>query len=90
VAREDVLRRHGLELSRVTGPDLAHPERVARRMLEASNRSRWEAEVDRRWMHEPPAWWEESPCLDEILDHRDTMNALHALGDARSAPPREA
>jgi very-short-patch-repair endonuclease len=90
VAREDVLRRHGLEVFRVTGPDLAHPGRVARRMREARNRSRWEAAVDRRWTHEPPQWWEPSPCLDDLLDHRDTMNALHARSDARSAPPRRA
>ena len=90
VAREDVLRRHGLEVFRVTGPDLARPVRVARRMIEARNRSRWETEVDRRWTDEPPPWWEKSPTLDEVLDRRDTMVALHALGDARSAPGREA
>ncbi len=90
VAREDVLRRHGLEVFRVTGPDLARPERVTRRMIEARNRSRWETEVDRRWTVAAPLWWEESPSLDEVLDRRDAVNALHALGDARSAPRREA
>ena len=59
-------------------------------MIEARNRSRWETEVDRRWTDEPPPWWEGSPTLDEVLDRRDTMAALHALGDARSAPGPEA
>lgn len=86
VRREDLLRRHGLELFRVTAPDLAHTVRLVRRMHEARNRARWEPERSRLWTIEPPTWWAPAPSLDEVLDVRDTMRALHEASSSRSAP----
>ena len=48
VGREDLLRRHGLEVFRVTGPDLRVPGRVRARMLEARSRAKWLPEADAR------------------------------------------
>ena len=77
VGREDELRRAGLEVFRVTGPDLRHPDRVVGRMLAARSRSRWEPEAARRWSVTPPAWWEVPFTLDELLDRRDVLRSLH-------------
>ncbi|QWZ08552.1 hypothetical protein KRR39_01370 [Nocardioides panacis] len=51
----------GLEVFRVTGPDLLSTDRGVRRMLAARARSRWEV----------------PPTLDEVLDHRDVPRSLH-------------
>jgi hypothetical protein len=51
----------GLEVFRVTGPDLLSTDRGVRRMLAARARSRWEV----------------PPTLDEVLGHRDVPRSLH-------------
>ncbi len=54
VRREDLLRRHGLEVFRVTGPDLRVNGRVRDRMLAARARARWLPEAQRTWTTAPP------------------------------------
>jgi very-short-patch-repair endonuclease len=77
LAREERFRRVGLEVFRVTGLDLLHPERVVDRMRATRTRARWELDVQRRWTIRPPCWWEEPPTLDEILDRRDALWDFH-------------
>jgi very-short-patch-repair endonuclease len=71
VEREERLRRHGLEVCRITGPDLLVPGRVRNRVLSARSRAKWLAEPDRLWTTTPPAGWPLDPSLAERLDERD-------------------
>jgi hypothetical protein len=87
VRREAVFRRHGLEVTRVTGPDLRAPGRVRSRILEARARARWEPLGTRRWTVEPPEGWEAGPTLDERLDHRDFMAEIRRQWE-RDGPDR--
>lgn len=80
VDREDALRRVGLEVFRVTGPDLLVPGRVASRMRSARERAAWELPERRRWTTDPPAWWEGPVTLDEHLDAQDVLRSLHDAG----------
>ncbi len=73
VGREDRFRRHGLEVYRVTAPDLVAPGRVVRRMLAARERASWLPPERRRWTTTPPPGWDAGPSLDERLDHRDFL-----------------
>lgn len=75
VGREDLLRRHGLEVFRVTGPDLRVPGRVRDRMLGARARARWLPEAERAWTTAPPPGWDPGPTLDQRLDERDLKRA---------------
>jgi hypothetical protein len=77
VRREDRLRRHGLEVFRVTGQDLREPRVVAERMLTARSRARWEPSSRRRWTIDD-GLAEPSLSLDEILDRRDLVAEMHA------------
>lgn len=86
VRREDLFRRHGLEVFRVTGPDLSVIDRVVARMHGARARARWDPVEHRRWTIVPPPWWDEAPCLDAILDRRDAVRALHEQQDALPDP----
>lgn len=83
VGREDLLRRHGLEVFRVTGPDLRVPGRVRDRMLEARSRAKWLAEAERAWTTTPPAGWDPGPTLDQRLDERDLKRAAERQWRAR-------
>lgn len=76
VRREDLLRRAGLEVFRVTGSDLASTDRLARRMSAAADRAR--RSRPRLWTATPPAGWDAGPSLDARLALRD------ALGTAES------
>lgn len=76
VGREDLLRRHGLEVFRVTGPDLRIPGRVRARMLEARARAKWLPEAARAWTVTPPPGWDPGPTLDQRLDERDLKRRL--------------
>jgi hypothetical protein len=71
VGREARFRAHGLEVTRITGPDLLVPGRVRDRLLEARSRARWEPEATRRWTTEPPAGWEPVPDLEVRLVERE-------------------
>ena len=69
VAREDLMRRAGLEYFKVTGLDLAHPDLVADRML--ATRARAVATARRwNWTIEPPPWWQPELSLDDELELR--------------------
>lgn len=86
VEREDRLRRHGLECVTVTGPQLADPLRVARRILGARSRALWLPPHQRRWTIEPPPWWEVADCLDAVLDERDALRTLHEALERQPVP----
>ncbi len=78
VAREERLRRHGLEYFKVTGPDIGDHALVADRMASTRRRAAFAAPAQRRWTLTPPAWWEPAPDLDTVLDQRDALRELHA------------
>jgi hypothetical protein len=71
VGREACFRAHGLEVTRITGPDLLVPGRVRDRLLEARSRARWEPYATRSWTTEPPAGWEPVPDLEVRLVERE-------------------
>lgn len=85
VGREDLLRRHGLEVFRVTGPDLRSPGRVRERMLQARGRAKWLPEAARAWTTTPPPGWETDPTLDERLDERDLKRQLEHQWQAEAS-----
>jgi hypothetical protein len=70
VAREDRMRRVGLEYVKVTGLDVLQPTRVADRMLSTRARARWEPPARRRWTTVPPPGWKPEPTLDELFAQR--------------------
>jgi hypothetical protein len=57
VRREELFRRHGLEVMTVVAPDLDKRQVLAARMVAARERSRFQAESGRTWTIEPPRWW---------------------------------
>jgi hypothetical protein len=57
VDREGRFRDHHLEVFRVTGPDMAHRERVVRRIHASYARAQWVPEARRTWTLTPPPWW---------------------------------
>jgi hypothetical protein len=57
VAREGLLRRHGLEYFAVVGGDLPHRSLVVRRMYESRDRALFQAPDQRTWTLTPPPWW---------------------------------
>lgn len=69
VVREDRMRRVGVELVRVTGPDLRDPRRVVDRLQAAARRARSGSISD--WTLEPPPWWTHAPGVEEELFLRD-------------------
>lgn len=75
VDREAVFRDHGLEVVRVTGPDLRDVLRVTDRIHSGYRRARWLPPDRRTWTLEPPPWWPREATLDEILDARDLGRA---------------
>ena len=70
VDREAVFRDHGLEVFRVTGPDLRARNRLVDRIQSSYRRAR-EAPVRRTWTLQPPPWWPVELSLDERLAARD-------------------
>ncbi len=71
VDREALFRRHRLEVTRVTGPDLASTGRVVDRLLGARALARFEAPSRRRWTLVPPPWWRPEPSVDERIARRE-------------------
>lgn len=76
VGREDVFRRHLLEVTRVTGPDLLVDAVVARRLLAARSRARWLPPERRSWTTTPPTGWRPALPLEVRLTERDLMRGL--------------
>ena len=62
--RAERFRNHGLEPFEIGAPDMAEPWLVARRMHEARDRARWQAESERSWTIDPPSWWRETYTVD--------------------------
>jgi very-short-patch-repair endonuclease len=77
VGREDRLRGAGLEVFRVTGPDLPRTDLLVERMRATRARAHRDGEDHRQWTTVPPPWWDEPPSLDELLDRRDVLRELH-------------
>jgi hypothetical protein len=57
VRREEIYRRHNIELLRVLAPHLADQWALVARMQQARRRARFEAESTRTWTVELPGWW---------------------------------
>jgi hypothetical protein len=57
VRRDEIYRRHDIEVIRVLGPHLADRWSLVARMQQARRRARFEAESTRTWTVEPPGWW---------------------------------
>lgn len=70
VAREDRMRRAGLEYVKVTGLDVPRRDLVADRMLSGRARALWLSPAQRRWTTVPPAGWRPEPSLDELFAQR--------------------
>jgi hypothetical protein len=85
VGREERLRRHGLEICRVTGPDLLVPGLVRSRILSARSRAKWLDEPDRLWTTTPPRGWASDPSLDQRLDERDFQRRWERTWAAEAA-----
>lgn len=71
VDREAGFRDHRLEVVRVTGPDLPDRALVTRRIAGGYRRASWLPESRRTWTLQPPPWWREPPCLDQVLAARE-------------------
>jgi hypothetical protein len=67
VGREHAFRTHGLEVTRVTGPDLRRPGLVRDRILESRARALSLPETERPWTLEPPAGWDPELPLEVRL-----------------------
>lgn len=78
VDREAVFRAHLLEVTRVTGPDLAVAGRVRERLLTARSRARWLPPSERPWTTTPPPGWEPVLPLEVRLVERELTRAWHA------------
>jgi hypothetical protein len=86
VDREGRLRDCGLELFRVTGPDLRDRQLVVRRMRAARSRALWLPEGRRTWTIEAPRGWQEEPCLDTRLEEREWRGAFYAQCEREGFP----
>lgn len=84
VAREDRLRRHGIEVFRVTGPDLRQRNVLVDRMRAARSRAKWLPPGHRRWTTEDSRADRPAPSLDDVLDHREW---LAVVSDSYSSYP---
>lgn len=71
VAREHRMRRAGLEVFRVTGPDLPHRDMVADRMAFHRSCALWLPPEKRAWTVTPPPGTEPVQSLDDYLEQED-------------------
>ena len=76
VDRESRLRAAGLEVFRVTGPDLARKDLVVQRILAARRRASWIAGDRRAWTVVPPPDWPVEMPLHDRLEQRAEWEAL--------------
>jgi len=74
VDREAVFRDHGLEVFRVTGPDMAHPSRIVDRIHSAYRRALDASPRRRTWTLTPPPWWSSERTLDDLLDAQELLD----------------
>jgi hypothetical protein len=78
VERQEAFRRLGLEYVTVTGPDLRRRSLVVERLMTARERAALIPRDRRTWTLQPPPGWPAPESLDDQLDHRDWLAALHA------------
>jgi hypothetical protein len=76
VDREARFREHGLEVFRVTGPDLRKVGCVIERIQSAYRRAKHVPPDRRTWTLTPPPWWPETESLDRFLDRTDPVSYL--------------
>lgn len=81
VQKEDALRRLGLEVVRVTGPDLRINGRVAGRLIAARQRAKFVEPDDRLWVARP-----KPSTLHDRLDEIAVVSRLYADVDAQPLP----
>jgi hypothetical protein len=79
VAREDRMRRVGLEYVKITGLDLRHRYVIIDRMLSSRARALWLPPHQRRWTLTAPAGWRPSPDLDELFARRAQDEKHHGF-----------
>lgn len=72
VAKDEAFRSHGLELTRVTGLDLPHRDRVVRRLLGARDRALLAPPAERRWVARPGP-----DRLDALIAEREALARFH-------------
>ena len=77
VAREERMRAVGLEYFKITGPDLPDVPLVVARMTSTRSRAKWLSPERRAWTLQPPVGWEQPPTLDQTLELRAVMAAIH-------------
>jgi hypothetical protein len=87
VGREDLLRRHGLEVFRVTGPDMSNKRLLVERMHGARARAKWQPPGQRAWTIEDPFPSEPAPTLDDLLDRREWLVGLQAAYESDPGLP---
>lgn len=85
LSRQESLERAGLEVCRVTGLDLLHPERVVERIH--FHRARARDSGPGCWTTTPPPGWEED-SLDDRLEEREFRARWHAEHEREVAAAR--
>jgi hypothetical protein len=75
--KDSAFRDHGLEVFRVTGFDVHHPDQVIARLRAAYARAA-SSTRQRHWTLTPSPSWEQPLTLDEQLDMQDVLRELHA------------
>jgi hypothetical protein len=73
VGREQGFRRHRIEVTRVTGPDMSSRAKVVGRLLAGRALARFEAPSQRTWTLTPPPWWRPPPTVDEAIRRRTRL-----------------
>lgn len=86
VAREEDLRRAGLEYFKVTGPDMGHVSRIVSRMHSTRSRALWLPPERRAWTLDLPAGWEKPLTLDQKLEHGAVMAAIYEQQEQEGDP----
>jgi hypothetical protein len=71
VSREERLRAAGIEVARITGPDLGHPDRIRTRLLTGRDRAR--STQRPAWTLAMPPEFQPDLGVDAHLDHLDWL-----------------
>lgn len=81
IGREHWMRRAGLEVFRVAGPDVPHRARVADRMTYHRSRGLWLPPDRCAWTVVPPPGTEPPQSLDAYLDEEDFHREMREMHD---------
>ena len=76
--REELLRDHGLECFTLSAADTSDRDQMARRMIAARRRAKWETESERAWTIQQPPWWRptETVAQRRALSEEDRFRLL--------------